>query len=77
MQMSKGRVRATAVVALLGLLLGGCGQATDQPGTEGFSGTLTISGAWALYPMMVRWSEEFHALHPDHRGPATGGTGQA
>jgi phosphate transport system substrate-binding protein len=53
------------VVALLGLLLGGCGQATDQPGTEGLSGTLTISGAWALYPMMVRWSEEFHALHPE------------
>jgi phosphate transport system substrate-binding protein len=28
-------------------------------------GTLTISGAWALYPMVVRWGEEFHELHPD------------
>jgi phosphate transport system substrate-binding protein len=28
------------------------------------SGTVTVSGAWALYPMMVRWGEEFHALHP-------------
>lgn len=27
-------------------------------------GTITISGAWALYPMMVRWGEEFQKLHP-------------
>jgi phosphate transport system substrate-binding protein len=27
--------------------------------------TITISGAWALYPMMVRWAEEFHADHPN------------
>lgn len=28
-------------------------------------GIITISGAWALYPMMVRWSEEYQKLHPD------------
>ncbi|GAB4540771.1 MAG: PstS family phosphate ABC transporter substrate-binding protein [Anaerolineae bacterium] len=28
-------------------------------------GTITISGAWALYPMMVRWGEEFRKLHPE------------
>lgn len=28
-------------------------------------GTITISGAWALYPMMIRWQEEYHALHPN------------
>jgi phosphate transport system substrate-binding protein len=27
-------------------------------------GTLTISGAWALYPMMVSWGDEFYAQHP-------------
>jgi len=27
-------------------------------------GTITISGAWALYPMMIRWGEEFQILHP-------------
>jgi phosphate transport system substrate-binding protein len=26
-------------------------------------GTVTISGAWALYPMVVRWGEEFQRLH--------------
>lgn len=27
-------------------------------------GTITISGAWALYPMMTRWAEEYQHLHP-------------
>jgi phosphate transport system substrate-binding protein len=26
--------------------------------------TIRISGAWALYPMMVRWAEEFTKTHP-------------
>ncbi|MFZ2098596.1 MAG: substrate-binding domain-containing protein, partial [Anaerolineales bacterium] len=29
-----------------------------------YQGTITISGAFALYPMMQRWAEEFHSLHP-------------
>ena len=29
-----------------------------------FEGRITISGAWALYPMMVRWTEEFQKVHP-------------
>jgi phosphate transport system substrate-binding protein len=28
------------------------------------AGEITLSGAWALYPMALRWSEEFHKLHP-------------
>ena len=28
------------------------------------SGDIAISGAWALYPMVVTWSEEFHKTHP-------------
>ncbi len=27
-------------------------------------GTISLSGAWALYPMAVRWGEEFTKLHP-------------
>jgi ABC-type phosphate transport system substrate-binding protein len=30
----------------------------------GFEGRIAISGAWALYPMMVRWTEEFQKVHP-------------
>jgi ABC-type phosphate transport system substrate-binding protein len=28
-------------------------------------GKITVSGAWALYPMTIRWAEEFRRLHPD------------
>lgn len=40
----------------------GCGQSGQAQ--EGPSGTITISGAWALYPMMIRWSEEYQQLYP-------------
>jgi phosphate transport system substrate-binding protein len=40
-------------------------------------GTITISGAWALYPLMVRWGEEFQKLHPDVRFDiSAGGAGK-
>ena len=50
----------------------GCGQkTTDQdkgpaePQKGSFlEGTIRVSGAWALYPMMVRWGEEFAKVHP-------------
>jgi len=28
-------------------------------------GTITLSGAWALYPMAVRWAEEFRKIYPN------------
>jgi phosphate transport system substrate-binding protein len=49
---------------VLVLLSTGCNPpgASDQDGT--LQGTITVSGAWALYPMMVRWGEEFQKLYP-------------
>jgi len=29
--------------------------------------TITISGAWALYPMMIKWSEEYQKINPNVR----------
>ena len=29
--------------------------------------TIRVSGAWALYPMMVKWGEEFWKIHPNMR----------
>jgi len=29
------------------------------------TGTIKVSGAWALYPMMVKWAEEFQKFHPE------------
>lgn len=48
------------------LIVTGCKQ-PDSSAQSGASleGTITISGAWALYPMMIRWSEEYQQLYPD------------
>jgi phosphate transport system substrate-binding protein len=45
-------------------LLTGCSGGAAAPQGEALKGTITVSGAWALYPMMVRWGEEFTKLHP-------------
>ena len=40
-------------------------------------GTITLSGAWALYPMIVRWAEEFRKIYPDVRiDISAGGAGK-
>ena len=45
----------------------GCAAKPEENGAVGDSATqtITISGAFALYPMMVRWSEEYQKLHPE------------
>lgn len=56
----------TIVVLILSLILAGCGSpAQTASGSSGLVGTITVSGAFALYPMMIRWGEEFHKLHPE------------
>ena len=41
------------------------------------SGSITISGAFALYPLAVKWSEEFQKLHPEVRiDLSAGGAGK-
>lgn len=40
-------------------------------------GTITLSGAWALYPMVVKWGEEFQKLYPQVRVDiSAGGAGK-
>jgi phosphate transport system substrate-binding protein len=40
-------------------------------------GTITLSGAWALYPMAVRWAEEFRKIYPDVKfDMSAGGAGK-
>jgi phosphate transport system substrate-binding protein len=65
----------------LGVL--GCGQQgaqeDSQPGlaSSHLQGTIRVSGAWALYPMMVRWGEEFGKIHPKVRVDiSAGGAGK-
>ncbi len=48
-----------ALIAALGSF-GLSGQTPPKPVT----GTVTLSGAWALYPMAVKWAEEFKKVQP-------------
>ena len=44
---------------------------------EELSGTITLSGAWAIYPTAVAWAEEFQKLHPKVRiDVSAGGAGK-
>ncbi len=37
------------------------------------SNTISLSGAFALYPMAVKWTEEYQKLHPEIRFNVSGG----
>jgi phosphate transport system substrate-binding protein len=42
-----------------------------------FKGTISISGAFALYPLTIRWAEEFNKYYPDARiDISAGGAGK-
>jgi phosphate transport system substrate-binding protein len=45
--------------------------------SQAMKGTVRISGAWALYPMMVKWGEEFKKAYPNIRVDiSAGGAGK-
>ncbi|HOQ04456.1 MAG TPA: PstS family phosphate ABC transporter substrate-binding protein [Anaerohalosphaeraceae bacterium] len=55
----------------------GCGKRTGDSSEGELNGTISISGAWALYPMAVRWAEEFRKIHPGVRiDISAGGAGK-
>lgn len=58
--------RSTVAILLVAGLLAGCAAPAAAPSTsgDGLTGTITVSGAFALYPLMVKWGEEFQKLHP-------------
>lgn len=60
-------------------LTNGCGTRNEkQTNVNGeLKGTISISGAFALYPMTVKWAEEFQKLHPNVRiDVSAGGAGK-
>ncbi len=62
------------IAAILLVSAPGCGR---EPVPGELEGTITISGAWALYPLVVRWAEEFKRLHPAVRiDISAGGAGK-
>jgi len=55
-----------SVLALVAFL-SSCNQQSNRNGAlsnDTLKGKITISGAFALYPLTVKWAEEFQKLHP-------------
>jgi phosphate transport system substrate-binding protein len=51
----------------LSFMFNGCNNPGDESGrakNDSLKGKISISGAFALYPLTVRWAEEFQKLHP-------------
>lgn len=74
--MQKQTLTCLSAVLVLAVTLSACGLAAPDAATvpaneagtssEGqFSGTISVSGAFALYPMMTVWAEEFSMIHPE------------
>jgi len=56
------------VIAMLvfTLFASACGEKTNPAsGQETLRGNITVSGAWALYPMMTVWAEEYSKINPE------------
>ena len=80
--------RITLIALAFGLILflltaftsWGQGRGDGAPFPKGVGelhGTIRVSGAWALYPMMVKWGEEFRRVHPKVRVDiSAGGAGK-
>jgi phosphate transport system substrate-binding protein len=72
------------VILVFALTLAAWGQETSsKAGTtsakpiQELQGTIRVSGAWALYPMMVGWGEEFRKIYPKVRiDISAGGAGK-
>ena len=72
-------IAAAAAASLFVLSLSASpARAAEKSGAAtGMKGTVRISGAWALYPMMVKWGEEFMKKYPKVRiDVSAGGAGK-
>ncbi len=59
--MKHGQFRngVSVLLAVVSLMGAGCGKRQAAPEAR-----ITVSGAWALYPMMVKWAEEYRKSYP-------------
>lgn len=80
--MKKKNILAYALLPLS--LIGGsaiittsCSGGGSKGSSDDLSGRISISGAFALYPLAVQWAGEFQKLHPDVRVElSAGGAGK-
>jgi phosphate transport system substrate-binding protein len=51
-------------IVLLGVSMISVLFSSVRPQEKELEGNVSLSGAWALYPMALKWAEEFRRLHP-------------
>jgi len=69
--------RFLAAMLLIALIVTACGLIASSRSGEPLKGNISISGAFALYPLMTRWAEEFQTLDPNvHFDITSGGAGK-
>lgn len=61
---SSGKTKALITMVMVSLIYSG---SPSAPQEKELIGNVTISGAWALYPMVLKWAEEFQKIHPKVR----------
>lgn len=69
---------AAALLVATSILVTSCGgnnasSSSDSSDGQGLKGRVSLSGAFALYPLAVKWAEEFKTIHPDVRIEVDGG----
>ncbi len=53
------------ILILISFPLSACTSRTGESASQSPGGTITISGAFALYPMMQIWAEKYQSTHPE------------
>ena len=81
--MRKQTLTWLSLFLILAVSLSACGTAAPDESaslesdasasSDELSGTISISGAFALYPMMTVWAEEFTKVHPNVQFDVQGG----
>ncbi|MFR3549117.1 MAG: PstS family phosphate ABC transporter substrate-binding protein [Coprobacter sp.] len=66
-------MKRTFVGLLLVVYIGGLVQPVKAQTKDNLKGEISLSGAFALYPMVVKWAEEFKKIHPNVRIDISGG----
>jgi phosphate transport system substrate-binding protein len=62
---------------LAAALFAACSEKKQQDGGDKLAGRIQISGAFSIYPITVKWAEEFRKIHPDvHFDISLGATGK-
>ncbi|ODS36935.1 MAG: phosphate ABC transporter substrate-binding protein [Candidatus Altiarchaeales archaeon WOR_SM1_86-2] len=60
------------ITAFMIIIIGNSG-CIDSESTDKESKTIKVSGAYALYPMMVVWADEYQKIHPNVKIEVSGG----